>query len=208
MEEILAYIKDTYQPLAVITYGSYADGTYGPHSDFDALAVREAGPAVHDTDFVHGIQLDVFVYPKEHFEANPDWEEILPILHGQVVYDPHGLGAGLMQGVQAYVAALPRKTPAQVQDEIAWCEKMLLRTQRGDPEGMFRLHWLLVDSLEIFCDAAGQFYWGPKKSLRWMQSAYPDAFSRYVRALEDPAALKDWVQYLKEMAGNPETHTS
>ena len=201
MEEILAYINETYRPLAVIAYGSYADGTYGIHSDFDALAVTEAGPAGHDTGFVNGVQLDLFVYPKEHFGEEPDWEEILPILHGRVLYDPEGLGARLMEGIRAYAADLPPKNPEQVREEIAWCEKMLLRARRGDPEGMFRLHWLLVDSLEIFCDSVGQPFWGPKKSLKWMETAYPQTFARYTRALQDPSALEDWVLCLKKVTG-------
>ena len=33
------------------------------------------------------------------------------------------------------------------------CKKMLLRTLRSDAEGLYRWHWVLIDSLEIFCDA-------------------------------------------------------
>ena len=39
MEAILKYIRERYHPTALILYGSYADGTNGPDSDFDALAI-------------------------------------------------------------------------------------------------------------------------------------------------------------------------
>lgn len=201
MKEILDYIEEKYRPLTVIVYGSYADGTQNAHSDFDGIAVREAGPPCHDTGFVNGVPLDLFVYPKEHFGDDPDWDEILPIIHGQVVYDRDGLGSRLMEGVRAYAATLPGKSPEQIREELSWCRKMLLRAGRGDPEGLFRLHWLLVDSLEIFCDGVGEPFWGPKKSLKRMESAYPEAFARYARALKDPAALEDWIRCLEEAAG-------
>ena len=60
---------------------------------------------------------------------------------------------------------------------------MLNRVKRSDCEGMFRWHWVLVDGLEIFCDIMKQPYWGPKKTLRWMQEIYPLAFENSSKAL-------------------------
>lgn len=39
--EIIEYLKEKYQPLALIVYGSFADGTNNAHSDFDALVICE-----------------------------------------------------------------------------------------------------------------------------------------------------------------------
>ena len=75
---------------------------------------------------------------------------------------------------------------------------MLLRAGREDAEGMFRWHWLLTDSLEIYCDVMRERYRGPKKALRWMERAHPDAFACYTAALSrmDRAATEEWVEYL------------
>ena len=107
----------------------------------------------------------------------------------------------LKDRVLNYLGSLPRKSPDEIESNIAWCRKMLLRANRKDAEGMFRWHWLLTDSLEIFCDAVGQFYFGPKKSLRWMAKEYPAAYDRYAKALFslDYQAAREWVECLETL---------
>lgn len=182
-------------------YGSYADGSQGPDSDFDALAVTPSGEAVHDTGTMGGVRLDLFVYPVSHFYGDVDFDEIVQIYHGRVLLDRTGIGARLMEGVRGYVDAQPMKSRDEVRADIGWCEKMLLRAGRGDPEGMFRWHWLLADSLEIYCSAAGQRYFGPKKAIRWMERERPQAFRLYTGALGsmDYAALERWIGHIKTL---------
>ena len=81
---------------------------------------------------------------------------------------------------------------------------MLLRTKRGDAEGFFRWHWLLTDSLEIFCDAAGHPYRGPKKALRWLEEYDPEGFARYQAALSGfrRENLENWISYLEQTGKN------
>ena len=95
----------------------------------------------------------------------------------------------------------PQKTDAEIRGEIDWCAKMFARTKRHDVEGMFRWHWVLTDSLEIFCDAVHHPYLGPKKALRWMETKHPRAFTFYKKALVDFSAesLSDWISYLENM---------
>ena len=201
-EPILSYVTERYRPLAVIVYGSYADGSFGPDSDFDALALCESGPPCHDASFVDGVQLDLFVYPKSHFAPDPDWDEIIQIYHGRMVLDTGGQGAALMAQVAGYVESLPKKPPEQVEKEIACCEKMLRRTARGGPEGLFRWHWLLIDSLEIYFGAVGRPYWGPKKALKQLELERPQAFALYTQALSslDHTALERWIAHIKASA--------
>ena len=61
MEQVIAYLKQTYNPLSILVYGSFADGSHSANSDFDALVISESHPPFHDVSFVNGIQLDVFV---------------------------------------------------------------------------------------------------------------------------------------------------
>ena len=70
-ETILNYIEETYQPDAVIVYGSFANGTAGPGSDFDALVIADHGKT-HDSSVIDGTVLDVFVYPPEQFRSDYD----------------------------------------------------------------------------------------------------------------------------------------
>ncbi len=59
---------------------------------------------------------------------------------------------------------------------------MLRRTERGDTEGYYRLHWVLTDSLSIYYDLRGEYYFGPKKALRRMANTAPDDAAVYERA--------------------------
>ncbi len=202
MDDIIEYIKSRYDPICMIVYGSYADGTNGPDSDFDAMAVTSHGAPAHDTSFVDGTRLDLFVYPASHFDGDIDWDEIAQIYGGRVVLDREGLGERLTAGVAEYIRALPQKSREEIAESLAWCQKMLARAGRKDPEGMFRWHWLLVDSLEIYFDAIGEPYRGPKKALLQMERERPRAFELYSAALGSMSqeALGRWIEHIGDTA--------
>ena len=80
-------------------------------------------------------------------------------------------------------------------------ESMFERAKRGDCEGLFRWHWVLIDSLEIFCDIMQHPYLGPKKALKWMEGTYPESFDCYNRALQNlrMECLENWVAHIKKL---------
>lgn len=198
MDYIIEYIKQKYEPLSIIVYGSYADGTNNEHSDFDALVISNRHKEFHDVSFVGETQLDVFVYPFTYFDEKFSCEEIIQIFDGKIVLDTNEQGIRLKNRVLEYIDNHYCKTAEEISTQIEWCKKMLLRIKRNDAEGIFRWHWLLVDSLEIFCDLMHHPYWGPKKSLRWMENQHPEAFVRYTNALYhfDAVATESWIDYL------------
>lgn len=199
--DILEYIKTRYEPLSIIVYGSYADGSNNLNSDFDALVISRNHEALHDTSVVGGIELDVFVYPADELEGNIDYDGFIQIFDGKIVLDTDGRGADLQKRVLSYLESLPRKTDAEIRAGIDWCGKMLARSRRRDAEGFFRWHWVLTDSLEIYCGAAGRAYYGPKKTLRWMETADPKGFALYRNALSGftEENLTAWVSYLQNL---------
>lgn len=93
-EKIVGYLKKTYQPDAVIVYGSFADGSANLNSDFDALIIAGKEKA-HDSSIVDGVVLDVFVYPAETFSADYDPEEFVQVWDGKIVPDEHGIAGQL-----------------------------------------------------------------------------------------------------------------
>lgn len=198
MEKILNTIYGKYAPTAVVLYGSYADGTAGDDSDFDALVLAEHA-AYHDVSIVDGVQLDVWVYPVDYFVENAALEEAVTILDGVILHDPQGVAADLKARVEAWFAAKPEKSPEENAASVAWCRKMLARTARKDAEGLYRWHWLLTESLEIACDLLHHPYRGPKKSLRWLAEAQPQVYAVYAQALTEfsQAALRAWVDCLE-----------
>lgn len=199
-EKIMEYLNRTYQPDAVIIYGSFADGSANRNSDFDALVIADGGKT-HDSSVVDGVVLDVFVYPAETFSAEYDPEEFVQVWDGKIVLDEHGIAGRLKEKVLDYIEHMPKKTAAEVAQEVEWCEKMLLRTVRDDAEGYYRWHWVLCDSLEIYFDILGLHYYGPKKALRLMEKRDAGAFCIYEKALRefDRESLAEWIAYLKSM---------
>ena len=199
MEQIIEYIKQKYNPLSIILYGSYANETNNLNSDFDSLVISYDHEQFHDTSFVNGIQLDVFVYPASYFDGDFDCNDFIQIFDGRIVEDSDEKGKALQTKVLSYLQNRPQKSKVEIEASIDWCIKMLARVKRYDVEGMFRWHWVLIDSLEIFCDIMQHPYLGPKKSLKWMEENHPIAFACYKKALKDFGmdSLENWIAYIK-----------
>ncbi len=147
-DKIIDYLEKTYQPESIIVYGSFADGSANLNSDFDALIIA-GKEKQHDSSFVDGVVLDVFVYPPDQFLSEYDPAEFAQVWDGKIILDKNGMGERLKKNVLDYIERIPLKTEEDISQEIKWCEKMLLRTMRGDVEGYYRWHWVLCDSLEI-----------------------------------------------------------
>lgn len=196
--EIFDYLVQRYRPEAVVVYGSFADGSAGQNSDFDALVIAP-GAQRHDASTVSGTVLDVFVYPPETFTDAYDPEDFVQVFDGKILLDEHGTAARLKSRVLDYLESLPRKSADERQQEADWCRKMLLRAQRGDAEGLYRWHWLLSESLELYCDGRGWRCFGPKKTLRRLALEDAAGFALCERALREfsPDALSAWIGHVE-----------
>ena len=198
-EKIQRYLMETYAPRAILLYGSFADGSYNENSDFDALVLSDR-EKTHDCSVIAGTVLDVFVYPADYFQGEYDPEEFLQVFDGKILLDVDGTAARLQKRVRDTIANTPPKTQEELSQALAWCEKMLMRTQRADAEGDFRWHWLLTESLEIYCDLQGWYFFGPKKALRRMEQEDTESFQIYKEALCGmmQERLMQWVHCLRE----------
>ena len=199
LEQIIEYIKQNYNPISIIIYGSYADGTNNLNSDFDSLVISYDHEQFHDISFVNDIQLDVCVYPVSYFDGEFDCDDFVQIFDGKIIVDINERGKALQMKVISHMQNRPQKSKAEIDASVGWCSKMFERVKRNDVEGMFRWHWVLIDSLEIFCDLMQHPYFGPKKTLKWMEKNHPIAFAHYKTALEDFSvdSLESWIAYIK-----------
>ncbi len=199
-EAIIGYLKKTYNPDAVILYGSFADGSAAADSDFDAIVIAD-GSKKHDASVIENVVLDVFVYPPETFASDYDPEEFVQVYDGRIILDGSGAAAQLKRRVRDHIDGKPPKTPEELRQEIGWCEKTARRALREDAEGYYRWHWLLTDSLEIYFDLKRLYYFGPKKALRQMERSDAEAFALYSMALTkfDRDSLSKWIAFLKKL---------
>ena len=200
-DKIISHLIERYQPDAIITYGSFADGSANENSDFDALVIANHDK-MHDSSIIDNILLDVFIYPTDTFKSEYDPKEFVQVWDGKIVLDKSGIAERLQKQVCSYIESVPQKSIDEIQQEIRWCEKMVLRTLRDDTEGYYRWHWLLFDSLEIYCDVKRIHYYGPKKALRLMKQTDEEAFQIYSKALKgfERKYLSEWISYLKHIS--------
>ena len=68
---------------------------------------------------------------------------------------------------------------------------MYKRSLKNDLEGNLRLHWLLVDSLEVYFKINRLWYFGPKRSLEWLKLNNIDAYEVFKNALTKNAEMVD-----------------
>ena len=199
MQDILSYLAAEYDPVAIIVYGSFADGNSNLFSDFDALLITRDGARRHDDRFVDCTQLDVSVHPLSDFQGDYDPAEYECVYGGQILLDRDGVAARLLERVQRFVDGQAKKTPEALRLEVSRCEKMLRRAERTDAEGCFRRHWLLVESLRIYTELCSWPYLGPKKALSQLEKKDRAAFSLYEAALTagDYTTLAAWIGQLR-----------
>ena len=124
LEQIIEYIKQNYNPISIIIYGSYADGTNNLNSDFDSLVISYDHEQFHDISFVNGIQLDVFVYPVSYFDGEFDCDDFVQIFDGKIIVDINERGKALQMKVISHMQNRPQKSKAEI-DAISlfWSEK-------------------------------------------------------------------------------------
>lgn len=132
-EKIMEYLNRTYQPDAIVVYGSFADGSANRNSDFDALVIADSGKT-HDASVVDGVVLDVFVYPAETFLAEYDPEEFVQVWDGKIMLDEHGIAGQLKAKVLDYIEHFPKKTATEVAQEVEWPKKTLRLMEKSNVE--------------------------------------------------------------------------
>lgn len=142
--------------------------------------------------------MDVFIYSDADFGDNIDIDKYIQVFDGKVIKDDKRIGEELIDNVKKYIKQHSIISEQEKAHLEGWCYKMFARTQRGDTEGMFRWHWLLQDSLEIYCNMRDMFYFGPKKTLLWMQQNDKEGHLLIDQALRtlDTLVLKQWIDYV------------
>lgn len=199
MENIIAYLKEKYKLTSLVVSGDYAEGEQKPGSVFEAVGLGPTSPYAHETETVDGVRLDVFIYPREIFYGEIALDEFEQVHEGLVVLDEDGMGSWLRRMIANQIASIPLKSSEAVEDALHWCESMAERARERDAEGWFCRHWLLTDSVEVYCDACGQPFLSPKKTMSKMAKRDPEAARIHLAALSgtDDASLWDWVSLLR-----------
>ena len=171
----------------ILLYGSRANGSEGPDSDYDIAAFAPRADEVRDTRVIGGEFLDVFLYPDSMLtQPSPDHLKlrqcVVLLQRGQQADDfLAGLHALFHQGPEP----LPRD---EIDARKAWAWKMAQRIDRDDIEGNYRRVWLLTSLLEDYFALRGRWFEGPKKSLQWLQVNDTPTHEAFAAALRPGAS--------------------
>ena len=203
-DELGEHLTVRYAARVVILYGSMATGGATAASDADALCFVGDDRRYPEAYTHEGRLMDVWIHPLGDAAAT---EGFLKVHGGRVLLDADGVGADLMQRVNAYLER-PRERLSEQRDahERAWLWKMFDRAFAGDPESDHRRHWLLCDLPEAWCRLEARHYLGPKKTFQAMKAHAPDTWRLLSCTLRPQASPEDIEKVIFAIAG-PRTLT-
>ncbi|WP_297633288.1 nucleotidyltransferase domain-containing protein [uncultured Clostridium sp.] len=186
------YLIKTYNCHSMILYGSYSNNTQTNESDLDVICFSDDFHFKTDNSVFQNVQLDCFIYDTDKMN---DIENLTHLYGGKILLDNRNFCSSLLTTIEKSLISKNTFTSSEIQHQKAWLRKMLKRSNRGDIEGNFRYHWLLVDSLEIYFMVKGYIYLGPKKSLNYLEEKDPIAFKYFNTAL-NPSSNYDNLEAL------------
>lgn len=187
LHSLVEALREAHGAHTALLYGSLADGSAGPESDIDLALFAPIAQVRRDARWHRGQALDVFVHPETAL-AQPTTEQLY--LRGAQVLAQRGDEATrFLAQLEALHAAGPQPLePDEAQARRVWVAKMLQRLRRGDAEGDYRRHWLLMMALEDYFALRTRWYPGPKKALAWLAREMPHHHALCAAALRPGAS--------------------
>ena len=179
-------------------YGSYADGTHSENSDFDCMVIVDKKTVSQDNSFVSGIQLDLFIYSLDEIINIDNIDDFVQLYDAQIIKDTDNIASNLVMGINDHISKNSEKSAVEKSNLKSWVVKMLRRAEQNDTEGLFRYHWLLTDSLEIYFILRNMYYFGPKKSIAYLKKNDATAYALFDSSLKTVGLLylKEWITYV------------
>jgi hypothetical protein len=125
-------------------------------------------------------------------------------LRGSNIIQQRGSEAeSFLTRIEEYFLRGPPSLPAgEAEARKVWAHKTLARATRGDPEGNYRRIELIQVLLENYFHVRGQWFLGPKKSLRWLEQFVPSASRSFCMALEPGAGHQAIASLVRLMVGD------
>ncbi|MGB8856746.1 MAG: nucleotidyltransferase domain-containing protein [Burkholderiales bacterium] len=181
----------------ILLYGSRANGSARPDSDYDIAAFAPVEKTIRDARVVEGMFLDTFIYPESEL-LNPI-EEHLKLRGSKIVLQRETDVENFLHQLEHLFRIGPTALPAdEIEARKVWALKMAERMKYGDVEANYRRVWLLTALLEDYFHIRGLWCQGPKKSLIWLKKFDAAVHDAYCAALE-PGARHETIHALVKL---------
>lgn len=197
MNIIFQYLKETYEPLAIVEYGSFVAGTNDEYSDYDCLVIVNNKSKRHDDSIIDGVQLDCFIFTQEEVRSE-DLDAFLTVYDGNILMDTNGIAAELKERVREYVREHEKIDEEEKDIIVSWIRKTLHRAQKNDDEGNYRLLAFLWESLTEYFLLRDMFYFGSKNAVQYLKEHDKEGYMLYHNAVTDRtnAAIVQWAEHV------------
>ena len=198
-EKIIEYLKEKYNPISILLYGSYSNGMNDVSSDFDCMVIVDEKESNHDGSIVDGVQLDCFIFTVEEVKKENS-DTFLTAYDAEIVFD-NGIGQELKQKVREYVKNNSTTELSEKKFVASWIEKTCKRMEKGDDEGNFRGFMLMSESLSDYYMFRDMFYFGSKKAVQYLKENDSKGYELFHRAVtdKDNGSIIEWVKYLSKL---------
>lgn len=197
MRIIFDYLKEKYQPLAIVTYGSFSCGMNDAYSDFDCMVIVDEKDKSHDDTVIDGIPLDCFIFTRNEVQGE-DLDAFLTVYDGNIVLDTDEIAAELKNRVRNYVAEHSVIPDDEKKFIISWIRKTMRRVEKNDDEGNYRALAFLWESITDYFLLRDMFYFGSKKAAAYLIENDTDGYQLYHDAISERtnAAIRKWADHV------------
>lgn len=198
MDKIINYLKEKYNPLAIVAYGSFNDGMQDEYSDFDCMIIVKEKDKGHDDNVIDGVPLDCFIFTEDEVKSD-NLDPFITIYDGNIILDTDDVALKLKNRVQIFVEE-HKVTSLSDKDFIRnWITKTLKRIEKTDDEGNYRAIFLLSESLSCYCELRDIFYFGSKKTVKYLKEHDSLGYELFHKAVTSRSNddIKDWALYIK-----------
>lgn len=198
MDKIINYLKEKYNPLAIVTYGSFNDAMQDEYSDFDSMIIVKEKDKGHDNNVIDGVSLDCFIFTEEEVRSD-NLDPFITIYDGSIILDTDDVALKLKKRVQGFVEE-HKFTSLGDKDFIRnWITKTLKRIEKTDDEGNYRAIFLLSESLSCYCELSDIFYFGSKKTVKYLKEHDSLGYELFHKAVTSRSNedIKNWALYIK-----------
>ena len=181
----------------ILLYGSRANGTARPDSDYDIAAFAPVEKTIRDARIVEGVFLDTFIHPESEL-FNPI-EEHLKLRGGKIVLQRETEAENFLHQLERLYVSGPTALPTdEIEARKMWALKMDETIKHGDTEANYRRVWLLTALLEDYFHIRGLWFQGPKQSLIWLKEFDASVHEAYCAALA-PGASNETIHALVKL---------